>query len=158
MLGALRLRAHTRGRGHATPENFELFMLWNAFSSVLRGQFLSKCQLNRCHFYAYSYLHGFTYKNSILFHILCSLLTFSKCQFPFKYTLLDKYQSQSQIQIFHFFALFQGVATKILQYITKVRKNETKWHKSSKVKCVQWPKELGFQVGHCHVQLTGVDM
>ena len=31
----------------ATPENFELFMLWNAFSSVLRGQFLSKCQLNR---------------------------------------------------------------------------------------------------------------
>ena len=28
--------------GHSPPENFELLILWNAISGVLRGQFLSK--------------------------------------------------------------------------------------------------------------------
>ena len=28
--------------GHAPPENFEILVLWNAISSVLRGQILSK--------------------------------------------------------------------------------------------------------------------
>ena len=28
--------------GHCPPENFELLILWNAISGVLRGQFLSK--------------------------------------------------------------------------------------------------------------------
>ena len=33
----------TRGVwGHAPPENFEILVLWNAISSVLRGQILSK--------------------------------------------------------------------------------------------------------------------
>ena len=33
----------TRGVwGHVPPENFEIFVLWNAISSVLRGQILSK--------------------------------------------------------------------------------------------------------------------
>ena len=31
MLGAQRVRAHSRGREHATPENFELFMLFLVF-------------------------------------------------------------------------------------------------------------------------------
>ena len=33
----------TRGVwGHVPPENFEIFVLWNAISSVMRGQILSK--------------------------------------------------------------------------------------------------------------------
>ena len=36
-------RPTTRGVwGHAPPENFEILVLWNAISSVLRGQILSK--------------------------------------------------------------------------------------------------------------------
>ena len=60
--------------------------------------------------------------NYILYFV--QLLTFSKCQFLFKYTLLDKYQSQgqSQIQIFHFFALFQEVATKIKTHYKSKKK------------------------------------
>ena len=95
------MRAHTRGRGHATPENFELFMLRNAFSSVLRGQFLSKCQLNR---------HLFM----LIFNCVASH-TSTRFQFPFKYILLEKYQSQSQsqIHIFHFLHYFKRLLQKL---------------------------------------------
>ena len=44
-------RSTTRGVwGHAPPENFEILVLWNAISSVLRGQILSKCSLNQLSF------------------------------------------------------------------------------------------------------------
>ena len=39
---ALKGRAARRVWGHSPPENFELLILWNAISGVLRGQFLSK--------------------------------------------------------------------------------------------------------------------
>ena len=39
---ALKGWAARRVWGHSPPENFELLILWNAISGVLRGQFLSK--------------------------------------------------------------------------------------------------------------------
>ena len=46
-----------------------------------------------------------------------------------------------------------------LHYFKRLLQNlqYNKIHKSSKVKCAQWPKELVFRVGHSHVQLTGID-
>ena len=41
--------SHEGGR-HAPPENFEILVLWNAISSVLRGQILSKRFLNQLSF------------------------------------------------------------------------------------------------------------
>ena len=34
--------SHLGGLGHTSPENFEILMLWNAISSFLRGQILTK--------------------------------------------------------------------------------------------------------------------
>ena len=63
---------------------------------------------------------------------------------------------------FLFFALFQEVTTNITIHYKSKKKWNNKLHKSSKMKCAQWPKELflkiGFWVGHYHVQLTGVDI
>ena len=48
LLNRRRIRRTLKGRatrgvwGHAPPENFEILVLWNVISSVLRGQILSK--------------------------------------------------------------------------------------------------------------------
>ena len=63
---------------HLRSNKFEIFMLWNAISSVLRRQFMSKMfAIIDCHFYAYYYFHGLLLKYLILFYILD--IIFSKC-------------------------------------------------------------------------------
>ena len=63
---------------HLRSNKFEIFMLWNAISSLLRRQFMSKMfAIINCHFYAYYYFHGLLLKYLILFYILD--IIFSKC-------------------------------------------------------------------------------
>ena len=65
---------------HFPQEKFEILMLWNTISSVLRarGQFLSmNWSLNLFPFYAYFYLRGFAYKNLVLCCLFGSFLDFS---------------------------------------------------------------------------------
>ena len=75
---------------------------------------------------------------------------------------VTRVKQDSDFQIFLFFALFQEVTTNITIHYKSKKKWNNKLHKSSKMKCAQWPKELffkiGFWVGHYHVQLTGVDI
>ena len=63
-------------------------------------------------------------------------------------------------QIFLFLQYFKRLLQK-LQHNTKERKNKykNKLHKSSKVKCRHSDqRSLGFRVGHCYMQLNGVDI
>ena len=65
---------------HFPQEKFEILMLWNTISSVLRarGQFLSmNWSLNLFPFYAYFYLRGFAYKNLVLCCLFGSFLDIS---------------------------------------------------------------------------------
>ena len=63
-----------------------------------------------------------------------------------------------QIKVFYYF--YGTIGKRLLQklqYITKARKkNPTNYinHERSNVRSDQ--RSLGFRVGHCHVQLTGV--
>ena len=60
----------TRGVwGHAPPENFEVLVLWNAISSVLRGQILSKCCLNQLSFFMLIFI-GVTSRRSSQFYFI----------------------------------------------------------------------------------------
>ena len=65
----LRLRAARGGWGHATMENaIKILTLWNAISSVLRGQFSSKMFAKLIVIFNLHYcLRGFTCKYSTLF-------------------------------------------------------------------------------------------
>ena len=65
---------------HFPQEKFEILMLWNTISSVLRarGQLLSmNWSLNLFPFYAYFYLRGFAYKNLVLCCLFGSFLDIS---------------------------------------------------------------------------------
>ena len=70
---ALKGRA-TRGVwGHAPPENFEILVLWNVISSVLRGQFCPNCSLNQLSFLGV-FLFGVTLRRSSqLYFIFCAV-------------------------------------------------------------------------------------